>query len=262
MSLQCLEAGIFGRPLPKDTLHNSSRRTAPATPPSRLRLVSAYHQDASQAPRHLHNSAAPRRAPEELKGVCRSLVTSASPAAALEQPGTDREQVSRSLPCRMRCDDILRTTPQVYVIQNNTRAQKGAKDCIPEKGVGARLFSERKDSAPVWVQISVVMKFGGSSLASAERIREVASIICSFPEHYPCIVLSAMGKVTALDAPINPPCLHGPRQRRHSPSTSLCMLADIKRLSTPIIYGARQLCPGQALLSCWTGRILAKMMVP
>ncbi|CAL5225186.1 g7969 [Coccomyxa viridis] len=42
------------------------------------------------------------------------------------------------------------------------------------------------------------MKFGGSSLASAERIREVAEIICSFPEHYPCIVLSAMGKTTNL----------------------------------------------------------------
>ena len=46
------------------------------------------------------------------------------------------------------------------------------------------------------MQISVIMKFGGSSLASAERICEVAEIICSFPEHYPCIVLSAMGKVS------------------------------------------------------------------
>ena len=51
------------------------------------------------------------------------------------------------------------------------------------------------------MQISVVMKFGGSSLASAERIREVAEIICSFPEHYPCIVLSAMGKVCTTELP-------------------------------------------------------------
>ena len=51
------------------------------------------------------------------------------------------------------------------------------------------------------MQISVIMKFGGSSLASAERIREVAEIICSFPEHYPCIVLSAMGKVSVCVAP-------------------------------------------------------------
>jgi hypothetical protein len=44
-------------------------------------------------------------------------------------------------------------------------------------------------------QITVVMKFGGSSLVSAERMREVADIVCSFPEQYPCVVLSAMGKV-------------------------------------------------------------------
>lgn len=54
------------------------------------------------------------------------------------------------------------------------------------------------------MQISVVMKFGGSSLASAERIREVAEIICSFPEHYPCIVLSAMGKVSSQDVSFRP----------------------------------------------------------
>lgn len=44
-------------------------------------------------------------------------------------------------------------------------------------------------------QVTVVMKFGGSSVANAQRMREVADIICSFPEHLPCIVLSAMGKV-------------------------------------------------------------------
>ena len=43
--------------------------------------------------------------------------------------------------------------------------------------------------------MTVVMKFGGSSVADAERMREVAAIICSFPDELPCIVLSAMGKV-------------------------------------------------------------------
>ena len=38
-------------------------------------------------------------------------------------------------------------------------------------------------------------KFGGSSVRDAERMREVADIICSFPEYLPCVVLSAMGKV-------------------------------------------------------------------
>ena len=42
-----------------------------------------------------------------------------------------------------------------------------------------------------------VMQFGGSSVATAERMREVADIICSFPQHLPCVVLSAMGKVRA-----------------------------------------------------------------
>lgn len=42
---------------------------------------------------------------------------------------------------------------------------------------------------------TVVYKFGGSSVADATRMREVADIVCSFPEHLPVIVLSAMGKV-------------------------------------------------------------------
>ncbi|KAL0019476.1 hypothetical protein WJX77_010723 [Trebouxia sp. C0004] len=47
-------------------------------------------------------------------------------------------------------------------------------------------------------QINVVMKFGGSSVANADRMWEVAQIICSFPQLFPCIVLSAMGKTTNL----------------------------------------------------------------
>ena len=41
-----------------------------------------------------------------------------------------------------------------------------------------------------------VYKFGGSSVANAERMREVANIICLFPEEAPIVVLSAMGKTT------------------------------------------------------------------
>ena len=43
---------------------------------------------------------------------------------------------------------------------------------------------------------TVVMKFGGSSLSSAARIRDVADLILSFPEEAPIIILSAMGKAT------------------------------------------------------------------
>ncbi|OAY37125.1 aspartokinase 2, chloroplastic isoform X2 [Manihot esculenta] len=45
-------------------------------------------------------------------------------------------------------------------------------------------------------QLTCVMKFGGSSLASAERMKEVADLILSFPDERPIIVLSAMGKTT------------------------------------------------------------------
>ncbi|RZR94032.1 hypothetical protein BHM03_00022658 [Ensete ventricosum] len=45
-------------------------------------------------------------------------------------------------------------------------------------------------------QLSIVMKFGGSSVASAERMKEVAGLILSFPEERPVVVLSAMGKTT------------------------------------------------------------------
>lgn len=41
----------------------------------------------------------------------------------------------------------------------------------------------------------MVYKFGGSSVRDAERMREVAAIICSFPDLLPVVVLSAMGKV-------------------------------------------------------------------
>ncbi|AQK57584.1 hypothetical protein ZEAMMB73_Zm00001d052656 [Zea mays] len=41
-----------------------------------------------------------------------------------------------------------------------------------------------------------VMKFGGSSLASAERMQEVADLILSFLGEMPVVVLSAMGKTT------------------------------------------------------------------
>ena len=47
-------------------------------------------------------------------------------------------------------------------------------------------------------QLTVVCKFGGSSVSSAERMLEVAEIVCSFQDHAPVVVLSAMGKVRRL----------------------------------------------------------------
>lgn len=42
----------------------------------------------------------------------------------------------------------------------------------------------------------IVMKFGGSSVANAERIRHVASIIKAYQDKRPVVVLSAMGDTT------------------------------------------------------------------
>ncbi|CAI5998542.1 unnamed protein product [Closterium sp. NIES-65] len=52
------------------------------------------------------------------------------------------------------------------------------------------------DALPPEVPYTVVMKFGGSSVANAARMREVADLILSFPEENPIIVMSAMGKTT------------------------------------------------------------------
>ncbi|KAL7135212.1 hypothetical protein ABFS83_11G078300 [Erythranthe nasuta] len=57
----------------------------------------------------------------------------------------------------------------------------------------ASSFSDGETTAGAF---TCVMKFGGSSVASAERMRQVAHLILSFPEEKPIIVLSAMGKST------------------------------------------------------------------
>ncbi|WOG97117.1 hypothetical protein DCAR_0416456 [Daucus carota subsp. sativus] len=59
-----------------------------------------------------------------------------------------------------------------------------------------RSETENQSLKGVSSELTCVMKFGGSSLASAERMREVAELILSFPEERPVIVLSAMGKTT------------------------------------------------------------------
>ncbi|KAL8038852.1 hypothetical protein ABFX02_11G134800 [Erythranthe guttata] len=53
-----------------------------------------------------------------------------------------------------------------------------------------------QDSDQSAKELTCVMKFGGSSVASADRMREVADLILGFPEERPVIVLSAMGKTT------------------------------------------------------------------
>ncbi|KAL0014648.1 hypothetical protein SO802_001717 [Lithocarpus litseifolius] len=63
-------------------------------------------------------------------------------------------------------------------------------DVLEKKETKNQSFGEAEN------QLTCVMKFGGSSVASAERMREVAELILSFPNERPVIVLSAMGKTT------------------------------------------------------------------
>ncbi|XP_010656844.1 aspartokinase 1, chloroplastic isoform X2 [Vitis vinifera] len=68
-----------------------------------------------------------------------------------------------------------------------------------KKGVEAVLreeASENESSDDNVEKLACVMKFGGSSLASAERMREVADLVLQFRDERPVIVLSAMGKTT------------------------------------------------------------------
>lgn len=59
-----------------------------------------------------------------------------------------------------------------------------------------RKETETKSVSGTGKELTCVMKFGGSSVESAERMKEVANLILSFPEERPVIVLSAMGKTT------------------------------------------------------------------
>ncbi|XVE67616.1 hypothetical protein DITRI_Ditri09bG0002100 [Diplodiscus trichospermus] len=63
-------------------------------------------------------------------------------------------------------------------------------DVIERNEVEKATFGEAENP------LTCIMKFGGSSVASAERMREVADLILSFPSERPVIVLSAMGKTT------------------------------------------------------------------
>ena len=72
------------------------------------------------------------------------------------------------------------------------RASAAAAPSVPDDAPAAEARPARRGPG----RASVVMKFGGSSVADAERMREVASIVLTFQEEMPVLVLSAMGKTT------------------------------------------------------------------
>ncbi|KQK12132.1 aspartokinase 1, chloroplastic [Brachypodium distachyon] len=79
------------------------------------------------------------------------------------------------------------------------RCQSGAVATTLKKGeeASSSLESSAAEAARDRATgFTVVMKFGGSSVATAERMKEVADLVLSFPEETPVVVLSAMGKTT------------------------------------------------------------------
>lgn len=101
------------------------------------------------------------------------------------------------------------------------RVQAVAEATRPEQAAapGPRLVAPGQDQQ----QVTVVYKFGGSSVATAERMREVADIVCSFQEHLPCVVLSAMGKTTNL-------LLQAGTEALRTPATAIGSLAPLKAI--------------------------------
>ena len=78
--------------------------------------------------------------------------------------------------------------------------------CRPRTGRRSHvLLAAAKSLSPPWgdsasnPRVNLVVKFGGSSVATADRMKEVADIVCGFePTTVPIVVLSAMGKTTNL----------------------------------------------------------------
>ncbi|XP_011097259.1 aspartokinase 2, chloroplastic isoform X2 [Sesamum indicum] len=91
---------------------------------------------------------------------------------AASLPGSSISSPSGKLALRLRCD----AAGKVDVLEKND--------------------TQNQDSDQIAEELTCVMKFGGSSVASADRMKEVADLILSFPEERPVIVLSAMGKTT------------------------------------------------------------------
>ncbi|KAL3149573.1 hypothetical protein ABBQ32_002349 [Trebouxia sp. C0010 RCD-2024] len=106
-------------------------------------------------------------------------------------PHIDQHRARQADPhggCTLRHAHLERRLSTMHAV---AEAQQMAPEVFP---VSRQLQQPGTDQQ----QINVVMKFGGSSVADADRMWEVAQIMCSFPHLFPCVVLSAMGKTTNL----------------------------------------------------------------
>ncbi|KAH7852892.1 hypothetical protein Vadar_030609 [Vaccinium darrowii] len=131
-------------------------------------LHSAYSR------RHLHGQLIPWE--NHIHSTRSKLLVSKLPGRTVENPCSSR---LLRVSCKKRYVDVLEWSKTKNQSSDGVIYQKG-----------------RESDDAVLNQLTCVMKFGGSSVASAERMREVGHLIRSFPEERPVIVLSAMGKTT------------------------------------------------------------------
>lgn len=128
-------------------------------------------------------------------------------AAALHLCGVTTPNCAVSSRSYLRCQPLWSQRLDFNLLAGGSRLCRSFKDSS-RKGVLRACCSggfvdvleksktEDETTDEVTEQLTIAMKFGGSSVASAERMREVADLILSFPNERPVIVLSAMGKTT------------------------------------------------------------------
>ncbi|KAF5201828.1 Aspartokinase 1 protein [Thalictrum thalictroides] len=104
-----------------------------------------------------------------------------------------------SLPSRLRFSASLALDSSILynkMIESSCSSRTFPKTACRKATVTVALLGNDEKPSENAENLSIVMKFGGSSVATAERMKEVADLILSFPQEKPVIVLSAMGKTT------------------------------------------------------------------
>lgn len=118
--------------------------------------------------------------------ACAKIAAAVNRAVGLRRPSSSSSSSSSSSARRLTC--IAPARRRGPAVRANAAAAPEATGTDP-----STVASQPGENLE---QFSVVMKFGGSSVADAERMREVASIVLTFQEEMPVLVLSAMGKTT------------------------------------------------------------------
>ncbi|XP_043706774.1 aspartokinase 2, chloroplastic-like isoform X2 [Telopea speciosissima] len=118
------------------------------------------------------------------------------PCAGLERSSSHFLSISS---CRLKFAAFVASTSGLLCQMFEGASRRNALKISCDAGLAAAIYNEhtvKPCSDGNAGKFTCVMKFGGSSVASAERMKEVAELILSFPQEIPIIVLSAMGKTT------------------------------------------------------------------